>query len=203
MDSEAIVASLAWLEAEGFSRVVSAPGFVTIFFGVNLEAGKGVGVTFWDSAAAMRESEKIEAPVREESLRLARADRTKGLSDTYRVVFTDIRPAGSGATLGRLARWEGISPASMRDAYDYFFEHELPGFQDVPGYRGIFLGSNPLLGNTLSVTLWEDQDLETVERLERQATAHIEAGIGRVRPTIIDTYQVAVLPELPQLQMQL
>jgi hypothetical protein len=204
MDEEAIVASLSWLEGDGFSRVVGAPGFATMFFGVNLEAGKGAGITFWDSAATMRDSEKIEAPVREEALRLARADRSKGMSATYRVVFTDSRPHGSGAMVGRLARWEGVRPASMSEAYDHFCDCELPSFQELPGYRGIFLASNPLLGNSLSVTLWEDQDLERVERLEREATDQIEARMhGRMRPSIIDTYQVAVVPTLPQLQLQL
>jgi hypothetical protein len=198
MDPDAITAALAWLQAEGFARVLSAPGFVTIFFGVNLSEGKGVGITFWDSDAAMRISEKIEAPVREEALRLACADRSKGLSDTYEVMYTDARPIGADDVLGHLVRWEGLEPAAMRDALEYFLDHELLRLQELPGYRGMFLGANPHLGNTAAVSLWEGQDMQELAEVERGATERVEARVGGpLRPIIIDTYQVVAVPELP------
>jgi hypothetical protein len=204
MDSKAIAASLDWLEAEGFARVLSAPGFVSLFFGVNLADGTGAGITFWDSEAAMRHGEVVEAPVRDEALRLARADPTKAISGTYSVSYVDRRPASPGPLVARLSRWEGLRPAPMREALDLFVERELQAFQELPGYRGVILGANTHLGNAVGVTVWQDQDLKELAAVERGMTARFEAAMGGpLRPIIRDSYEVAALPELPQLQPQL
>jgi hypothetical protein len=203
MEPQAIQTALGWLQSDGFGQVLASPGFMTMFFGVDLATGRGVGITFWDSEAAMRISERVERPVRDEALRLARADRSKGLSDVYQVALVETQPVGSQPMLGRLARWEGVRSDAMRDAYAYFTEHELPHLRSIPGYAGIVLGANLHLGNTVGVTMWAGSDMEVVARAEAAATSRLEGFVGdALRPIFVDTYNVVAVPQLPQQLLQ-
>jgi hypothetical protein len=198
MAPQAITDAVGFLEADGFPRVFAAPGFVTMFFGINLADGKGVGVTFWESDVAMRISDEIEAPVRDEALRLAHADRSKGIQDTYRIVLCDLRPTGPGPVHGRLTRWMGIQPEPLREALTDFMGRRLPRFQDLRGYRGMVLGENTILGNTFGVSLWQNHDIDAFAAEEREAIKSAETRTGvSLRPVIVDSYDVVVVPDMP------
>lgn len=199
MESEALAASFDWFESEGLPRLKRAASFCTIFFGVDLPAGKASAITCWKSAEALRISAGAEGPLREEALRRAGSSESRGLVDTYEVVFTDSRSGrpDDGTLQARLVRWEGLQPGALRDAQDYFVECELPAWTEDPGYRGILLAANRSLGNTLALSLWAGDDLGTVLERERETTSRITSRrSGPIRPVMFDTYQVAIAPEL-------
>jgi len=199
MESDALAASFDWFESEGLPRLKRAASFCTIFFGVDLPAGKASAITCWKSAEALRISAGAEGPLREEALRRAGTSESRGLVDTYEVVYTDSRAAqpDEPALQARVVRWEGLQPGPLRDAQDYFIECELPTWTEDPAFRGILMAANVSLGNTLALSLWATEDLEAVLEREREATVRITSRrSGPLRPVIFDTYQVAIAPEL-------
>jgi hypothetical protein len=72
----------------------------------------------------------------------------------------------------------------------------------ISGFCGLFVGTNALLGNTLSVSLWASRaDLERSLEWERGARHAMEsrAGLGP-RKGIADSLEVALAPALRQLR---
>lgn len=200
MEGEALAGSLQWFRTEGLPRLERIQSFRTIFFGVNLAEGKATGITCWSSADAMRLGEAAENPIRDEAMRRAGTSLSRGLIDTYEVAFTDSRPTlGRSPVLkSRLARWEGLKPGQLREAQDHFIGEHYPTWAEHPSFRGILMCANRMLGNTLSITLWETDNLDDVKELEREATERLSTrgAHGPVRPLHFDTYDVALVPEL-------
>jgi hypothetical protein len=200
MDGDALAQSFDWFAGEGLPRLRRAASFTTIFFGVDLPGGKATGLTIWDSQRALKVSERVEAQLRAEALRRAGGNLGRGLVDTYEVVFadTDLVDADEPNLTARLSRWEGLTPGTINWAQEHFVAHELPYWQEHPAYRGELLGANRFMGNTFGVSLWATSDLKEVTELERMAVARLSsARSGPFRPVYIDTYQVALAPQVP------
>lgn len=201
MEGEALASSLQWFQDEALPRLRRVQSFRTIFFGVNLAEGKATAITCWKDAEALRLGDREEGPMREEAMRRAGTSLSRGLLDSYEVAFTDSRPTtGRHPVLkARMSRWEGLRPGQIREARKHFIAEEYPVWVEQPAFRGILLAANTMLGNTVSVTLWETDNLAEVKELERAATERLSRrapGGGPVRPVHFDTYDVAVVPEL-------
>lgn len=200
MDGDALAASFDWFQHEGLPRLKSAASFTTIFFGVDLARGKAGALTIWDTARAMRVSERVESQLRAEALRRAGGALSRGLVDTYEITFADtafVDQDEPGLT-ARLSRWEGLTPGTIKWAQEYFVANELPSWQHHPAYRGQLLGANRLMGNTVGVALWATDDLKDVEQLEREAVSHLShTRSGPFRPVMFDTYRVTLAPQVP------
>lgn len=199
MEAEALAGSLEWFQSEGLPALRRSPSFLTIFFGVNLEEGTATALTCWSSQHAMSVNEATEGPMRMEALRRAGGSLSRGLVDTYEIVHTDSRSMDSDDTRlhARVIRWEGLRPAAIRAAKEEFVDQELPTWTEDPDYRGMLLGANTTLGNTLLVCFWATEDLSDVEARERQTTRRItSARSGPFRPVMFDSYQVAMAPDL-------
>lgn len=138
--------------------------------------------------------------MREEAMRRAGTSLSRGLLDAYEVAFTDSRPTtGRHPELkARLARWEGLRPAQLREAQEHFIAEEYPEWAATPSFRGILMAKNVMLGNTLAITLWETDNLADVKEREREVTERLSRRTphGPVRPLHFDTYDVAVIPDL-------
>jgi heme-degrading monooxygenase HmoA len=198
MDPGALLMAVPPVRDEIVPAIEELPGCRTVMVGVDLRRGTGTVITFWESDAAMRASATLEAGAREHAMELAGAVMDNGLVDTYDIVLerrVDVPGKGVSA---RLARWEGVRPHPIRDAVSQFEEHDLPILERMPGFRGLFVATNRLLGNTLSVSLWASPEtLSQSLGWEREARTRVEATVGLVpRTVIVDTYQVALEPAL-------
>lgn len=199
LDPEGLAGSLERFGADQLPTLEATPGFRTLFFGVDYERGRAAAATFWRSDSHLRLSERTEGPMRELALRRAGGDLGRGLVDSYQIIFEE-RPedlAPRAPTAARLSRWEGIRPSDISDAAARWERDRLPELRAMPGYRGVFVGANMLLGNTLSVSLWDSAEaLQGSLAWERASRTGLER-MGMVpRSVLADSYTVALAPEL-------
>lgn len=202
LQPERLAESLQRFGEEQLPTLARTGGFRTLFFGVDYAQGRAAAATFWESEAHLRHSERAEGPMRELALARAGGQLGRGLVDSYQIIFEDQgAEAGSPAAAARLARWEGVTPSRISDAFALWERDRLPQLRDAPGYRGIFVAANMLLGNTLSVTLWDSTDaLRRTLGWERSARQEVESDSGLVpRAVLADSYVVALAPELRSL----
>jgi heme-degrading monooxygenase HmoA len=201
MQPELLADSLGQFKDEQLPWLARVPGFRTIFFGVDLTKGKAAGITFWESEADLRHSERAEEGARTLALERAGGNLGKGLVDNYSILLERQGERRTNGLWARLARWEGVRPERIRGAMAQFEERDLPLLEDASGFCGLLVGVNWLLGNTLSVSLWASKaDLDAALDWERQARAGVESRSGLVpRAVIADTYEVALVPQLRQL----
>jgi len=199
MDGELLARSLEAFTERQLPQLEQVAGYRTIFFGVDLKRGKATGITLWHTEAALRASEPAEEAARALALARAGGERGKGLVDRYALIMERRAETGvEDATYARLSRWEGLRPSLIGEALGQFEQLHLPELEDLPGFRGFMVGANWLLGNTLSVSLWDSKDaLNGSLEWERGARTTSES-LGGLQPrtVIADSYSVALAPEL-------
>jgi hypothetical protein len=199
MDPKSLEAAIPPVRDELAPMLAAQSGCRTIFIGVDLEKGTGTVITFWTSEPDLRASDAAETAAREQAVALAGATMGQGLVDTYRIVLEqDVGGPAADVSHARLSRWEGVSPARIIDAVVQFEEIDLPVLKGFPGFRGVFISANPLLGNWLGMSLWRSrEELEATIEWEREARGRIEAKAGTApRRVMTDRYQVVLLPVL-------
>jgi heme-degrading monooxygenase HmoA len=201
MEPQLLRESLQQFKAEQLPALERVPGFRTIFFGVDLKKGKAAAITFWESEADLRASERPERAARELALARAGGSLGKGLVDSYGIVLELPAATNQPGYWARLARWDGVRPERMRLALAQFEERNLPWLERAEGFCGLFVGTNRLLGNTLSVSLWATKaDLDASLAWERDARSAVESRAGLVPRTVIaESYAVALAPALQHL----
>ncbi|MGH2584785.1 MAG: hypothetical protein ACRDJE_07705, partial [Dehalococcoidia bacterium] len=200
MEWEALAASLKWFREEGLRVLERATGFRTIFFGVDPKKGRASGITFWASEGCLRQSESVEKRLGVEALARANADSSNGLVDRYQLRLFEVT-GQPDAEYARLVRWQGLTVARLRSAFEGFVERDLPALAEMPGFSGIFAADDERKGKALSVIMWDSREaLQASVELEREARARAEATIGPNRPTVADTYQVAMVPAVHALR---
>jgi heme-degrading monooxygenase HmoA len=180
--------------APGLARL---PGCRTVLVGVDLDAGTGTVATLWESAADMRAGSRGETVAREQAVSLAGASMGAGLVDSYGVEV-EVSDAGAEAPQwARLSRWEGIRSLQMRLALEEFAAERLDPLTAMPGFGGILVATNALLGNALTISLWSSREaLEASLGWERESRARVESDGFVPRKVIADTYRLAVAPAL-------
>jgi hypothetical protein len=199
MDPGRLEAAIPPVRDELAPVLASQPGCRGVFVGVNLEKGTGTVITLWESEGDLEASDPAEARARDQAVALAGASMGRGIVDTYRIVLEDETERSVGDVgCARLSRWEGISFARIIDAVIQFEEVDLPALREFPGFRGVFIAANPLLGNWLGLSLWRSrEELEATTDWEWQVRGRIETKSGNVsRHVITDRYQVALAPLL-------
>jgi heme-degrading monooxygenase HmoA len=198
MDWENLQESLGWFQEEGLPKLQEAPGFRTIFFGVDREEGRAAAVTFWDSEAARVGSEATEEQLRTAAVKLAKIGRGR-VVDSYEV---PLAIAGKGEpTEARLSRWSGLNGTQLDQALDLFVRERLPLLQEAPGFGGTFVGLNPRRGRVFGVFLWDSaESLQRSEEWERETSEGLRSKTGPSRRVLFETYEVALLPELAAVQ---
>jgi hypothetical protein len=199
MDPKSLEAAIPPVRDELAPMLAAQPGCRTVFVGVDLEKGKGTVITFWTSEGDLRASDRVESRARERAVALADATMAQGLVDTYRIVLEeDVDTGADDVTYARLSRGEGVRPGHIIDAVTQFEEVDLPVLRAFPGFRGVFISANPLLGNWLGVSLWRSkEELDATVAWEGEARGRIEATSQTVpRGVIIDRYRAVLVPTL-------
>jgi heme-degrading monooxygenase HmoA len=173
----------------GPSAVPDSRGFLGLF---DRERGIALGITFFDSEEAIRDSEQAFEDMAEHFPAEMRGRRTS--VETYEVT---VQEGGEGANAARVSSLEG-SPDRIDESVSKAREETLPKARELPGWKGVIGLADRNSGRVKLITLWESADAlrateEQADRLRKQA-----AESGGQRVTGIDRYEVAVADRLSE-----
>jgi heme-degrading monooxygenase HmoA len=179
------------VRSQGPASMPDAKGFLGLF---DRERGTALGITFFDSAEAIRNSEQAFEDMAQNFPTEMRGRRTS--VDTYEVVISDGDPEGAKAA--RVSSLEG-SPDSVDESVRKVESETLPQVRDLPGSVGVIGLANRSNGQFLVLTLWKSADAlrqseQQADRIREQAAKSGGQKIGNV-----DRYEVAVVQQLTRI----
>jgi hypothetical protein len=179
------------VRSQGPASVPDAKGFLGLF---DRERGTALGITFFDSPEAIRNSEQAFEDMAQNFPTEMRGRRTS--VDTYEVVISDGDPERAKAA--RVSSLVG-SPDSVGESVRKVESDTLPQVRDLPGSVGVIGLANRSNGQFLVLTLWESSDAlreseQQANRLREQAAKSGGQKIGDV-----DRYEVAVVQQLTRI----
>jgi heme-degrading monooxygenase HmoA len=179
------------VRSQGPASVPDAKGFLGLF---DRERGTALGVTFFDSPEAIRNSEQAFEDMAQNFPTEMRGRRTS--VDTYEVVISDGDPERAKAA--RVSSLEG-SPDAVGESVRKVEGDTLPQVRDLPGSVGVIGLANRSNGQFLVFTLWESSDAlreseQQANRLREQAAKSSGQKIGNV-----EQYEVAVVQQLTRI----
>jgi heme-degrading monooxygenase HmoA len=172
----------------GPGSVPDARGFLGLF---DREAGTALGITFFDSEEAIRNSQQAFEDMAQQIPEEMRGRRSS--VETYEVTLFDGHAERAAAA--RVNTLEG-SPEGIDDSVAKAKSETLPQLREVPGNVGVIGLADRTSGRSLVITLWESSDAlreseQQADKLREQAAQSGGQRIGNV-----DRYEVAVAQEL-------
>jgi hypothetical protein len=173
----------------GPGAVPSARGFLGLF---DRERGTALGITFFDSEEAIRDSEQAFEDMAEHFPAEMRGRRTS--VESYEVT---IQEGGEGANAARVSSLEG-SPERIDESVSRAREETLPKARELPGWKGVIGLADRGSGRLKLITLWENAAALSAseEQANRLRTETAESGGQRI--TGVDRYEVAVADRLSE-----
>ena len=173
---------------QGPSSVPDAKGFIGLF---DHERGTALGITFFDSEEAIRNSEQAFDDMAKDFPTEMRGRRTS--VDVYEVTLFE--GDAERAKAARVSSLEG-SPDSIDDSVSKVRAETLPQVRDLQGNVGAIGLADRNSGRVRVITLWESADAlrqseQQADRLREQAA---ESGGQRIAG--VDRYEVAVAQQL-------
>jgi heme-degrading monooxygenase HmoA len=173
---------------EGPSSVPDAKGFLGLF---DRERGTSLGITFFDSEKAIRNSEKAFEDMAKNFPAEMRGRRKS--VDVYEVTIFDGDPERAKAA--RVSSLEGSSKR-IDDSIRKVQSETLPQVRDLQGNVGAIGLADRKSGHVTVITLWESAD--AMMKSEQQANKLREqaASFGDQRISGVDHYEVAVAQQL-------
>jgi heme-degrading monooxygenase HmoA len=194
MEWDQLQSSLGWFREETLPELERAPGYSSIFFGVNREDGIAAAVTLWETETAMRESEALEERVRTEATK--RAGVQAGRVVNRYEVATQLA-GGAEPAFARLVRWAGLSKLRLDEGLEVFKQEREPQLEELPGFSASLVGFNRDRGQVLGLFLWDSlESLRASEGWERESTTRLESATGPRRNSIFEVYAVAIAPKV-------
>jgi hypothetical protein len=173
---------------QGPTSVPDAKGFLGLF---DRERGTSLGITFFDSEEAIRNSEQAFEDMAEHFPAEMRGRRTS--VDVYEVTIFD--GDAERAKAARVSTLEG-SPESIDDSVSSAQSETLPQLREVEGNVGAIGLADRRSGRLTVITLWESAD--ALRRSEQQADQLREqaAESGGQRIAGVERYEVALAQQL-------
>jgi hypothetical protein len=173
---------------QGPTSVPDAKGFLGLF---DRERGTSLGITFFDSKEAIRNSEQAFEDMAQQFPAEMRGRRTS--VDVYEVTIFD--GDAERAKAARVSTLEG-SPESIDDSVSSAQSETLPQLREVEGNVGAIGLAHRRSGRLTVITLWESAD--ALRRSEQQADQLREqaAESGGQRIAGVDRYEVALAQQL-------
>ena len=173
---------------QGPSSVPDAKGFLGLF---DRERGTSLGITFFDSEDAVRNSEQAFEDMAQHFPSEMRGRRTS--VDVCEVTIFD--GDAERAKAARVSALEG-SPDQIDDSVDKVKEETLPRVRELQGNVGMIALADRKSGRVTAITLWESA--EALRESEQQANRLREqaAESGGQRIGAVDRYEVAVAQQL-------
>ncbi len=173
---------------QGPSSVPDAKGFLGLF---DRERGTALGITFFDSAEAIRNSEQAFEDMAQNFPADMRGRRAS--VDIHEVVIFD--GDAERAKAARVSSLEG-SPKNIDDSVSKVQDETLPKVRELDGNVGAIALADRTSGRVTVITLWESADAlrkseQQADRLREQAAKSGGQSIAGV-----DRYEVAVAQQL-------
>jgi len=173
---------------QGPASVPDAKGFLGLF---DRERGTSLGITFFDSEEAIRNSEQAFEDMAQNFSTEMRGRRTS--VDVYEVTIFDGDTERAHAA--RVSSLEG-SADNIDDSISKLQSETLPQVRGLRGNVGAIGLTDRKRGRATVITLWESAD--ALRRSEEQADRLREeaAERGKQRIAAVDRYEVAVAQQL-------
>lgn len=173
---------------QGPSSVPDAKGFLGLF---DRERGTSLGITFFDSAEAIRKSAQAFEDMAQQFPDDMRGRRVS--VDVYEVTIFD--GDTEQAKAARVSTLEG-SPDSIDDGIDKVRSDTLPRVREVKGNVGAIGLADRKSGRAIVITLWESADAmrESEKQADRLREQAAESGGQSIAG--VDRYEVAVAQQL-------
>jgi heme-degrading monooxygenase HmoA len=173
---------------QGPSSVPDAKGFLGLF---DRERGTALGITFFDSKEAIRNSEQAFEDMAQNFPAEMRGRRAS--VDIHEVMIFD--GDAERAKAARVSSLEG-SPGNIDDSVSKVQDETLPKVRELDGNVGAIGLADRTSGRVTVITLWESADAlrqseQQADRLREQAAKSGGQSIGNV-----DRYEVAVAQQL-------
>ena len=173
---------------QGPSSIPDAKGFLGLF---DRERGTSLGITFFDSEEAIRNSEQAFEDMAQHFPAGMRGRRKS--VDVYEVTIID--GDAERAKAARVSSLEG-SPKNIDDSVSKVQAETLPKVRELQGNVGTIGLADRTSGRFTVITLWESADAlreseQQADRLREQAAERGGQRIGGV-----DRYEVAVAQQL-------
>jgi heme-degrading monooxygenase HmoA len=152
---------------------------------IDRENGRGLGITFFETEAQIREAEPVFERMGDEIPEETRGKRV-GVS-SYEVLTAE---GGEDAKAARLTIFEGDA-SRIDEATKTSIEQILPKARQMPGLKGVFSLADRASGRVKVITLWDSP--ESMQASEAQGEKlrqeNIEAGAGKIAG--VRRYEVA------------
>jgi len=173
---------------QGPGSVPDAKGFLGLF---DRERGTALGITFFDSEEAIRNSQRAFEEMAQNFPAEMRGRRTS--VDVSEVMIFD--GDTERAQAARVSTLEG-SPDSIDKSVDKFQSETLPKVRALQGNVGAIALADRVTGQVTIITLWENAD--ALRRSEEQADQLREqaAQSGGQSIANVDRYEVGVAQQL-------
>ncbi len=186
--------SVKYIEGEVRPVVESQPGNLGLSLLASPELGVAILESFWASEDAMRDSERVVAPARNEVIR-----RAKGTVSVERFavpVFEREAPLRGGEGV-RLTRMD-VEPAAVQDAIEVFGDTAVPLLAETAGFHSALLFADPPSGHLISETVWHDPQALTASReataMAGSETVNATHGVIRAVEEYLQVFSSARLP---------
>jgi hypothetical protein len=150
------------------------------------EAGKSVGITFFETEEAIRRAEPVFERMGDEIPEEQRGKRTS--VEVYEVAIENM---ADGARAARVSSLEGSSDR-IDEGIRFIEDQILPAADAMTGWRGIVALVDRTNGRTKTITFWDGEESlkASEERANQLRTEAAEAMAERI--TGVDRYEVAV-----------
>ena len=173
---------------QGPSSIPDAKGFLGLF---DRERGTALGITFFDSEEAIRNSQQAFEDMAQNFPTEMRGRRTS--VDVYEVTIFD--GDAERAKAARVSSLEG-SPDSIDESVGKVQDETLPKVRELEGSVGVIGLADRTSGRVTVITLWESADAlrqseQQADRLREQAAKSGGQSIAGV-----NRYEVAVTQQL-------
>jgi hypothetical protein len=174
VDPERIDDVVAYLESDGRSRVQAEPGNRGMSLQVDPELAVAVVESFWVSHDAMRESERIEATVRDDVMHLGPATASV---ERYQLASVSRVGREQGAAGVRITRFE-TNPKDLDAAVAGYEDTAVPWLTETDGFVSESLLVDRRSGRQVSQSVWQD-----VDALVKSRSAAAEIRVDAVAAT--------------------
>jgi heme-degrading monooxygenase HmoA len=174
---------------------VSAPGARGFLGLLDRERGTSLGITFFDSEDAIRDSAQAFEDMAQHFPEEMRGRRTS--VDVYEVTLFE--GDAERAKAARVSTLEG-SPDSIDDSVAKVKAEAAPRVRELEGNVGLIGLADRTSGRVIAVTLWESEDAlrqseEQADRIRAEAAESGGQQIGRV-----DRYAVGIAQQLSEVR---
>ena len=172
----------------GPASVPDAKGFIGL---VDRKAGTSLGITFFDSEEAIRNSQQAFEDMAKQFPEEMRGRRKS--VDIYEVTVFEGDADRAGAA--RVSVLDG-SPDGIDDSIDKVNAETLPKLRNIAGNVGAIGFADRKSGRTVVITLWESADAMSDSEKQADKLREEVAQSGGQRIGQVDRYEVAVAQQL-------